>query len=341
MADYFADFGTTSNFGTSPTYDFGDLTNPDTSYLNSMSSWEPLSSSYTADDWAAWGTEDSEFTDSWLIRNFPELAKAGDTLFSKLSDAAKYLGTEGFNALKKTFTKKDSDEVDWGRVAAAAGGLYGLYQSQNQQAPEKTGYQGGIPKYEAVRESVQGTYDPSRRPGSGGQRYFSDMQFVAPEGSAAARTAAQEQATGLAALNLESPARESRSTPTDEAVNRAEESAAVQEGRPASEVISERPVPQYAQGGIAMLAKGGAPRYLNGPSDGMADKIPARIDNKQEARLSHGEFVIPADVVGHLGNGNSEAGAQRLYDMMSRIRKARTGTPKQGKQINPDKFMPG
>jgi hypothetical protein len=73
----------------------------------------------------------------------------------------------------------------------------------------------------------------------------------------------------------------------------------------------------------------------------MADKIPANIDGEQPAALSHGEFVIPADVVSHLGNGNSEAGADKLYQMMARIRKARTGNDKQGKQINPDKFMPG
>jgi hypothetical protein len=72
----------------------------------------------------------------------------------------------------------------------------------------------------------------------------------------------------------------------------------------------------------------------------MADKIPSNIDGKQEAALSHGEFVIPADVVSHLGNGNSEAGAQKLYQMMDRIRQARTGTKEQGKQINPDKFLP-
>jgi hypothetical protein len=72
----------------------------------------------------------------------------------------------------------------------------------------------------------------------------------------------------------------------------------------------------------------------------MADKIPATIEGREPAKLSHGEFVIPADVVSHLGNGNSGAGAQRLYDMMDRIRKARTGTPKQGKQINPNKFIP-
>jgi hypothetical protein len=93
-----------------------------------------------------------------------------------------------------------------------------------------------------------------------------------------------------------------------------------------------------AQGGIMNLAKG---RYLAGPTDGMADKIPSSIDGKQPAKLSHGEFVIPADVVSHLGNGNSDAGANQLYKMMDRVRKARTGSTKQGKKINPDRFTPG
>lgn len=95
-----------------------------------------------------------------------------------------------------------------------------------------------------------------------------------------------------------------------------------------------------AQGGLASFAKGGD-NYLRGGTDGMADKLDTTIDDKQAAKLSHGEFVIPADVVSHLGNGNSEAGAERLYDMMAKIRKARTGNPDQGKRINPDKFMPG
>jgi len=91
----------------------------------------------------------------------------------------------------------------------------------------------------------------------------------------------------------------------------------------------------YAEGG---MAKG---RYLQGGTDGMADKIPAQIGQDQPAALSHGEFVIPADVVSHMGNGNSDAGAKKLYQMMDKIRMARTGTKKQGKKINPDKFMPG
>jgi hypothetical protein len=93
-----------------------------------------------------------------------------------------------------------------------------------------------------------------------------------------------------------------------------------------------------AAGGVAALAKG---RYLRGQTDGMADKLNTSIDGKQPAKLSHGEFVIPADVVSHLGNGNSDAGADVLYKMMDRVRQARTGTKKQGKKINPSKFTPG
>jgi len=93
-----------------------------------------------------------------------------------------------------------------------------------------------------------------------------------------------------------------------------------------------------------VFSKGGMPQaqgyYLGGATDGMADNIPARIDNNQEARLSDGEFVVPADVVSHLGNGNSSAGAKNLYGMMDRVRTARTGNKEQGKQIDPNKFMP-
>jgi hypothetical protein len=104
------------------------------------------------------------------------------------------------------------------------------------------------------------------------------------------------------------------------------------------------PVKTAAEGGLMGLAKGGRampPRYLRGETDGMEDKIPSNIDGVQPAKLSHGEFVIPADVVSHLGNGNSDAGAKQLYKMMDRVRQARTGTKKQGKQINPEKFTPG
>jgi hypothetical protein len=88
-------------------------------------------------------------------------------------------------------------------------------------------------------------------------------------------------------------------------------------------------IPGYDRGG-----------YLNGKGDGMSDSIPATIEGKQPARLADGEFVIPADVVSHLGNGSSKAGSKRLYAMLDKVRHARTGNKKQGKEINPAKYMP-
>jgi hypothetical protein len=90
---------------------------------------------------------------------------------------------------------------------------------------------------------------------------------------------------------------------------------------------------------ISMAAGGMPPRFLSGGGDGMSDSIKASINDKQEARLADGEFVIPADVVSHLGNGSSKAGAKQLYSMMDRVRSARTGRKSQGKQINPRKYM--
>lgn len=103
--------------------------------------------------------------------------------------------------------------------------------------------------------------------------------------------------------------------------------------------------PGMADGGIAGYslggyADGGNPRLLKGPGDGMSDDIPATIGDKQPARLASGEFVVPADVVSHLGNGSTDAGAKHLYNMMDKVRKARTGSKKQGKQIKPAKYMP-
>ncbi len=91
-----------------------------------------------------------------------------------------------------------------------------------------------------------------------------------------------------------------------------------------------------------MMASG---RYLKGPGDGMSDDIHAYIEGGstgegQPARLARNEFVIPADVVSDLGNGSSDAGAEMLYEMMERVRKARHGTNKQPPAIKPSKVMP-
>jgi hypothetical protein len=93
----------------------------------------------------------------------------------------------------------------------------------------------------------------------------------------------------------------------------------------------------YNLGGYA---DGGNPRLLKGPGDGMSDNIPAVIGSRQPARLADGEFVVPADVVSHLGNGSTDAGAKKLHEMMDKIRMARTGKKKQAPAVKPKKYMP-
>jgi hypothetical protein len=101
-------------------------------------------------------------------------------------------------------------------------------------------------------------------------------------------------------------------------------------------------IEEAAKGGV-MSSLGGysdGGRMLKGPGDGMSDSIPASIGNKQPARLADGEFVVPADVVSHLGNGSTDAGARKLYSMMDKIRKARTGKKKQAPAVKADRYMP-
>lgn len=80
--------------------------------------------------------------------------------------------------------------------------------------------------------------------------------------------------------------------------------------------------------------------YLKGAGDGMSDSIPATINGTQPARLADGEFVVPADVVSHIGNGSSDAGAKKLYKMMDKVRMARTGKKSQAPAVKTDKYMP-
>jgi len=179
---------------------------------------------------------------------------------------------------------------------------------RSMDSPRVTGLEGLIGPQGTGRE-VQMMYDPNRRPGSSGRRYFTDAQYIAEnEDIPAAEERMASQAAELSEANIRNPARQRRMQPQ-----------------------------QMAAGGLAGLKEG---KYLNGSTDGMADKVPARIDGRQEARLSDGEYVIAADVVSHLGNGNSDAGAKVLDQMMRRIRKKRTGNKRQGKEIDPKTVLP-
>ena len=258
-----------------------------------------------------------------------------------ISGLVKSFGSSAGDFLKKYLYDPKTGQFNMAGLATAAAGLYTMFGDDEPSG----GYNVPVPKLEAVREQVKYN-DANRRPGEAGRQYFTDIQYV-PQGDAAAKdaavAAAREKATGIASAAPQStpaanPWAGKMAMKWNTAVQPVQQT---QEAQGLPQIPQAQPLEgqNMAQGGIAAFAKGG--RYLRGATDGMEDKIKTDIDGKQDARLSHGEFVIPADVVSHLGNGNSEAGAKKLYDMMAKVRKARTGNPEQGKQINADKFMPG
>lgn len=134
-------------------------------------------------------------------------------------------------------------------IAKQQGGGYSMSDAQKATQPN-------IPNLTAKREMTP--YAPTSRPGAGGKKYFTDVEYKAAGG-------------GIGDLG------------------------------------------GYSDGG----------RLLKGPGDGVSDSIPAKIGQSRPARLSDGEFVIPARIVSELGNGSTEAGAKKLYAMMDRVKKAR------------------
>ena len=205
-------------------------------------------------------------------------------------------------------------------------GLSNAMSDYTQPNVPKVGYQGKIPEYTAVRNRMPLSFGGDRRPGESGRQYFTDT-FYGERGedelgprtfsSVAEATNAANAQAGIPAAGASAQAGIPDSNPVTDAMDESQNN--------------------LAAGGLASMNKG---YYLGGKTDGMADQVPANIDGVQEARLSDGEFVIPADVVSHLGNGNSDAGAQQLHSMMDGVRQARTGNSEQGKQIDPQQFMP-
>lgn len=234
----------------------------------------------------------------------------------------------------------DDSGVDWSNLLlgglAAYGGLQGLdsllggdFLSSSQQP---VGYQGGIPKYTAERTAlpIADTNLQNAQIQDWATQYGLD-----PTSTLQNAQNAMQSGIGFGQLMDYAAQRNKPYTPKDAYPTRRPGSA----GRRYFSDVTYTPAVTAAQGGLMSLPQSRG-YYLGGPTDGMADKVPARIDGRQEARLSDGEFVLPADIVSHLGNGNSEAGAKVLYDMMERVRRARTGRAEQGRQINPNKYTP-
>jgi hypothetical protein len=92
--------------------------------------------------------------------------------------------------------------------------------------------------------------------------------------------------------------------------------------------------------GEVSSSAGPAEGTVRGAGDGMEDLIPASLGD-QDVLLSEGEFVVPADVVSGIGNGSTDAGAERLYGMLDRVREMRNGgSTKQPPQIRAMDALP-
>jgi hypothetical protein len=96
-----------------------------------------------------------------------------------------------------------------------------------------------------------------------------------------------------------------------------------------------------SEAGLKLLVSNLGAEPIKGEGDGMSDSIPTTIGGKQEARVANDEAFISPEMVKKIGGGDAEKGAKKLYAMMDRVREERTGTTEQGKQIDPNKFMPG
>lgn len=241
------------------------------------------------------------------------------------------------NNIRNNIVNPNDKSSPW---PAILGGLLGALTSPKVGGAR--GYQGTPKNLTASRTALS----PSGAPGSGGKRFISQTRYAADGGLMELMpTQPNQSVTFMSAGGLPSK-REYESylasLTSDEANNYDKLISKGMAPSQAIDALSMLPAGKsLAKGGISSLGSysdGG--RMLKGPGDGMSDSIPATISGKRPARLADGEFVVPADVVSHLGNGSTDAGADVLYEMMNRVRRARTGNPKQGKQINPHKFVP-
>lgn len=312
------------------------------------------------------------------ISNWDDLAtSAGLTLDEVASsgffDTLSRYGQQGLDLLKSVFTKPASQGggVDWRAVLTAGGAALPLLTGGSGSSSRPSGYQGGIPQYTAVREQVPGAYDPNRRPGSGGQRYFTDVQYVprtgegAAEALTAAQTAAAQQAQGLASLNAANPlnAAPPAYQPPAPPPATTQPAPAYNESYSGANVLNTvremLNAPRMAKGGIVGLQDGGfvvpadvvshlgngstdaglahltrkGAVPIRGKGDGMSDSNRTTINGRQPAAVADGEAYLPPRQVQNMG------GAEKLYAMMDKIRRDRTGSPKQGKQINPNQYV--
>jgi hypothetical protein len=61
----------------------------------------------------------------------------------------------------------------------------------------------------------------------------------------------------------------------------------------------------------------------------------------QPIAVSAGEYIVPGDVLAHLGSGNSEEGGEVMDQFVEDVRVQRTGSPEQPPPIDLRDVLPG
>ena len=102
-------------------------------------------------------------------------------------------------------------------------------------------------------------------------------------------------------------------------------------------LVNSQPSTKDLMGGGRPYFEGMVPGTAHGMKDNVAFKVQG--GNIDTAMLSPGEYVVPADVVAMLGNGNGDSGAKELDAFAKGVRQKAFGTEKQQKQINAPKEL--
>lgn len=260
------------------------------------------------------GDSSKEKTKNEIYESTPDFFKADPSAFLEALGAPAGASDDTISELIAALTPATQDRDDPNFFESLLGGLLGGKKSSGINLGQL-----GLSLGLASLLKDRGAFDP-------------DIAPVGYQGEVPRYTAIREQVTGRDDTNRR-PGSGGRRYFSDVIYAKApegQEPMSVEEARAATKAQAAG----FSRG--SMVENGG---YLEGSSDGQADLIPANIDGVQEARLSHGEFVLPADVVAMLGNGNSDAGAEALDEFMSMVRTKATGTPKQQKNIDADKVL--
>jgi hypothetical protein len=278
------------------------------------------------------------------------LAKAGKGTLSNMADAGKGVanltgfGEKGIGGISSAYDAFQAPITNMGIASGLMGysGMAALEEQQKQLDQQLASGAIGNAEYAAAKAKIDEQVASARATVAANPLQTSADTSNITEGpslytkkSTGFDTLYDKNPTGGTTLYEQAPV----NAASGGMINRYAMGGAVNPPDDQTYLPNQTPMQRLENSGIMSLASGGMPRFLSGGGDGMSDSIKANINGRQEARLADGEFVIPADVVSHLGNGSSKAGAKQLYSMMDKVRQARVGTKKQGKQINPRKYL--